>query len=224
VFSTGSLRSPVAIDLGPVGAGLIFCFRFYPPPKILSHNPPIAVQARGQSRAVLTGGRRAVPPACVSTEDARPGRFRRVCLRINLSEKSSTFRVDAWASWRPTVRHYDLSVQCALGIGCFGSLLSGHPVEEREFGTVKCCERACRPSETRATSIRANLCAYPYPKSLQLFGDMRRRETAFYYIACGCPVFRPLAFCWRINLSEKSATFRFDAVLSKTRPLVARDR
>jgi len=29
-------------------------------------------------------------------------------------------------------------VECALGIGCFGSLLSEHPVEEREFGTVKC--------------------------------------------------------------------------------------
>ena len=40
--------------------------------------------------------------------------------------------------WRLTVRHYDLSVQCALGIGCFDSLLSEHSVEEREFGTVKC--------------------------------------------------------------------------------------
>ena len=29
-------------------------------------------------------------------------------------------------------------MQCALGIVCFGSLLSEHSVEEREFGTVKC--------------------------------------------------------------------------------------
>ena len=40
--------------------------------------------------------------------------------------------------WRPTVRHYDLSVQCALGIVRRCGLLHFQTVEEREFGTVKC--------------------------------------------------------------------------------------
>ena len=139
--------------------------------------------------------------------------------------------------WRPTVRHYDLSVQCALGIGCFDSLLSMHPVEEREFGTVKCC------AGTLGDRVLLNCVWWPGVPAPCILFVTRVRGTAgrmllFEFRICAViaenaeqalilrssakrcvskdgggryfPSFETRAPL-RIGLSEKSATFRADA-------------